>query len=365
MTGGTAGEISTAGQISTAQEITTAQEISTAVRELLDPIEIYAADGTWSEAAQREACERLAAGGWLGAGLPERLGGAGGDLRDAVAVTGACAAAGHRLPAADAGIVAAHVLELSGLPAPPGLLVPVPAAGTLRNGRLLVRAERVPFARWAATLLVVADDGDPGTGLRACLVDAGAAQLVAGANLAGEPRDTVLIDGARPAAVAAADSGIRDQLHRAGALARASQIAAATERMLDLATGYCRQRRQFGRELAQFQAVQQQLALLAAETLAARAAVQRALALALLGPGPWPLEPVAVAKVRTSLAATAASRIAHQLHGAIGLTAEHALHRFTVPAWSWREEYGTERHWSAALIADCGPHLWPSLTTHS
>ncbi|HEY5017962.1 MAG TPA: acyl-CoA dehydrogenase family protein [Streptosporangiaceae bacterium] len=344
-----------------AGEVSTAREVSTAVRELLDPIDIYAADGTWSEAAQRAACERLSAGGWLGAGLSVRLGGAGGDLRDAVAVTGACAAAGHRLPAADAGIVAAHVLELSGLPAPPGLLVPVPAACTLRDGRLLVRAERVPFARWAATLLVVADDGDSGTGLRTCLIDAAAAQIVAGANLAGEPRDTVLIDGARPAAVAAADGGIRDQLHRAGALARASQIAAATERMLDLATGYCRQRRQFGRELAQFQAVQQQLALLAAEALAARAAVQRALAL--LGPGLWPLEPVAVAKVRTGLAATAASRIAHQLHGAIGITAEHALHRFTVPAWSWREEYGTERHWSAALIADRGPHLWPSLTT--
>ena len=331
-------------------------ETGAAVRDLLGSLEVYAPDGTWSEQAERAACERLAADGWLGAGLPEELGGSGGDLRDAAAVAGACAASGHRLPAADTGIVAAHLLRLSGLSAPSGLVLAVPTAGTRHNGRVRVHAERVPFARWATSLLVVADGPD---GAAACLVDAGAADITAGHNLAGEPRDTVILDGATPIAAAGAGPQVGEQLQRAGALARAIQIAAAVDRMLELAVSYCGQRRQFGRRLAQFQAVQQLLALLAAEALAARAAVERALAL--IGPGDWAAEPVAVAKVRAGLAATSASRIAHQLHGAIGITTEHALHQFTAPAWSWRAEYGGERHWSAVLSRECGRGGWAAL----
>jgi acyl-CoA dehydrogenase len=332
-------------------------EIDAAVRELLDSIEVYGRDGTWSESAERTVCARLKDAGWLGVGLPERLGGSGGDLRDAATVASVCAAAGHRLPVAETGIVAARVLEVSGLHVPPGLVLPVAAAGTLRDGQVHLHAGRVPFARWATSLLIVANDG---SGSRACLVDAGGAHICAGHNLAGEPRDTVVIDGARPIATADGSGHIGDQLHRAGALARAIQIAAAIRRMLDLAIGYCGQRHQFGRALSEFQAVQQQLALLAAEVLAARAAVERALAH--IGSGGWALEPVAVAKVRTGLAAAAATRIAHQLHGAIGITTEYALHRFTSPVWSWREEYGSERHWATALAGECGVGTWEALT---
>jgi acyl-CoA dehydrogenase len=131
--------------------------------------------------------------------------------------------------------------------------------------------------------------------------------------------------------------------------------------MLELTVRYCGQRQQFGRRLSQFQAVQQQLAVLAGEELAARAAVQRALAV--VGPGRWPAEPVAVAKARTALAATAAARIAHQLHGAIGVTAEYSLARFTGPAWAWRDEYGSEHDWSAELARETGADLWETLTS--
>jgi acyl-CoA dehydrogenase len=340
-------------------------ETGAAVRDLLGSLEVYRPDGTWSEQAERAACERLAAGGWFGAGLPEDLGGSGGGLRDAAAVAGACAASGHRLPAADTGIVAAHLLRLSGLSAPAGLVLAVPTIGALQGGRVRVHAERVPFARWATSLLVVADGPD---GAVACLVDADAADITAGHNLAGEPRDTVILDSATPIAAAGAGPQAGEQLQRAGALARAIQIAAAVDRMLELAVEYSGQRRQFGRRLAQFQAVQQLLALLAAEALAARAAVERALARLepddwAAEPVDWAAEPVAVAKVRTGLAATSASRIAHQLHGAIGITTEHASHRFTSPVWSWREEYGGERHWSAVLSRECGSALWEALAS--
>lgn len=330
-------------------------EIAAAARDLLDAAEVYDADGTWSEDAERAVCDELAAGGWLTAGLPERLGGSGGDLADAAALAGACAAAGHRLPAADAAIVTAHVLAAAGLAAPGGLVLPVPVPGDLKDGRVQVRAERVPYARWAGWLLVVARDG------RACLVDAAGVAVTAGQNLAGEPRDAVVIDGAPPLSVSAAVPGLGDQLRRAGALARAVQIAAAVQAMLDLTVTYCGQREQFGRPLSRFQAVQQQLALLAAEALAADGAVRRALGL-ITGAG-WAEEPVAVAKVRTGLAATAGAAIAHQLHGAIGVTTEHPLHRYTTSAWSWREEYGTERAWARCLASCSGADLWAALTS--
>ena len=131
--------------------------------------------------------------------------------------------------------------------------------------------------------------------------------------------------------------------------------------MLELTVRYCGQRQQFGRRLSQFQAVQQQLAVLAGEELAARAAVQRALELT--RPGGWPAAPVAVAKARTALAATAAAKIAHQLHGAIGITTEYALSRYTRPAWAWREEYGSEHYWSAELARETGAELWETLTS--
>ena len=352
-------------------------EVVAAVGDLLASLEVYGADGSWSEEAERAACGRLADGGWLGVGLPEKLGGSGGSVADAAAVTAACAATGHRLPAADAGFIAGHVLEVAGLrtltgppapaglpkpgerPAPDGLLVPVPEAGVMTGGRVTVRGARVPFARWATGLLIVAT-GEGGA--RACIVGAADAQIGPGRNLGGEPRDSVTVDGARPADVSDSCGDLAAQLRRAGALARAIQISAAISQMLELTVRYCGQRQQFGRRLAQFQAVQQQLALLAGEELAARAAVQRALALT--GPGSgWPAEPVAVAKVRTALAATAAARIAHQLHGAIGITTEYALSRYTRPAWAWREEYGSEHYWSGELARESGPGLWETLTS--
>jgi hypothetical protein len=37
------------------------------------------------------------------------------------------------------------------------------------------------------------------------------------------------------------------------------------------------------------------------------------------------------------------------LHGAIGFTHEHQLHRLTTRLWSWRDEFGAEREWAVRL----------------
>ncbi|MDR0360187.1 MAG: acyl-CoA dehydrogenase, partial [bacterium] len=75
---------------------------------------------------------------------------------------------------------------------------------------------------------------------------------------------------------------------------------------------------------------------------------------------------VAGAKLRAGDAAGAATEIAHQVHGAIGYTDEHQLHRFTTRIWSWRDEWGSEEEWAIELgRLACGEgaeQLWPGLT---
>jgi hypothetical protein len=59
-------------------------------------------------------------------------------------------------------------------------------------------------------------------------------------------------------------------------------------------------------------------------------------------------------------------RPSYQVHGAIGFTHEHSLHRVTRRLWSWRDEFGTESHWSRELgkeVSAAGADtLWPMIT---
>jgi acyl-CoA dehydrogenase len=119
---------------------------------------------------------------------------------------------------------------------------------------------------------------------------------------------------------------------------------------------------QFGRPIGNFQVIQHNIVIMAGHVVAAGAAAD--LAAESFG-NPDPL-PVAIAKVRCGEAAGAVASSAHQIHGALGFTAEHVLHRYSKRLWAWRDEYGAEPFWSeiignAALRA--GPEgLWPLLT---
>jgi len=146
------------------------------------------------------------------------------------------------------------------------------------------------------------------------------------------------------------------------AAARAAQIAGALESALDLSVRYTRERKQFGRPLAAFQAIQQQLAVLAEETCAASMAA--AAAFKALDRGDAAFE-CACAKLRANQAAAAGASIAHQVHGAMGFTQEYALQKFTRRLWLWRGEFGNDRHWADAVgahIAARGPdNFWSDL----
>ncbi len=103
-----------------------------------------------------------------------------------------------------------------------------------------------------------------------------------------------------------------------GALSRALMMAGALEKALALATRYATERSQFGRKIGQFQAIQQELARFAGEVAAAVAAALSAAGA--LERGEDALLPIAAAKIRTAQAAHEGAMIAHQVHGAIGVT---------------------------------------------
>ncbi len=201
---------------------------------------------------------------------------------------------------------------------------------------------------------VVARDGD-----RLVLLPVAARSATIG--IARQPR-AIVEPGAVPTAEAAWPEPLPDPL-TLGATLRASQIAGAIARVLALSVDYANTRQQFGRSIGKFQAVQQLLAKLAAEAAAARSAADAAWAAIDAGaPGFAP----AVAKVRAGEAARVAAAIAHQVHGAIGVTDEHVLHYFTRRLWEWRLDFGGDAYWAAILgraarTADGG--LWPFLVT--
>ncbi len=60
---------------------------------------------------------------------------------------------------------------------------------------------------------------------------------------------------------------------------------------------------------------------------------------------------VAVARSVCGHAGSAVVRNAHQVHGAIGTTMEHVLHRVTMPILAWTNDFGSVAEWDALLEA--------------
>ena len=306
--------------------------------------------------------------------VPEARGGAGGSWNDAFVVLMASGRFAAPVPLAET-MLAGSILAEAGLDAPlgPMTVAPVHVNEGLTLARqdggwaLSGRATRVPWGARAEHVVVAADAG--GGAPMIALVAAGGAKTEADASLAREPRDTLTWSGVPVVAAAA----LRGRLGRhptwtGGALVRSAQMAGGLEFLLAQSVKYVTERKQFGRPLAAFQAIQQNLALLAGHTASAAMAAQQAFhVVERTGEGGDASFEIAVAKVRTGEASGLGAGIAHQAHGAIGFTYEHSLHFVTRRLWSWRAEFGAESHWSVALgrevAARGGEALWPHMTS--
>ncbi|MCS6766134.1 MAG: hypothetical protein MO847_06805 [Candidatus Protistobacter heckmanni] len=139
----------------------------------------------------------------------------------------------------------------------------------------------------------------------------------------------------------------------AQAWSAAALMAGAMERVLEMTLQYANERSQFGKPLGKFQAIQQQLSVMAEQVFAARMAAQLACRQC-AGARP-DATMAAIGKLRASEAAAQVAAIAQAVHGAMGVTEEYDLQLFTRRLHAWRREGGAESHWArqvgAAVLA--------------
>jgi alkylation response protein AidB-like acyl-CoA dehydrogenase len=107
----------------------------------------------------------------------------------------------------------------------------------------------------------------------------------------------------------------------------AAECVAAAEHCLDVTVGHLKTRRQFGRPIGSFQALQHRAADLAVAVVSARATAQAAAWTAAANPAGLAVSaPLAALQCSRTFLQVAAEMI--QLHGGIGFTWEHEAHRY-------------------------------------
>lgn len=293
-------------------------------------------------------------------GVDEARGGSGGTFEDLVAIVrtlgehavsapvaemavASWVFAGDRLAGEQAtiafGVDASYEDELSALR--------IPSVPWLRDASAVVVYDRAGAASYVSV-------GAPGV------------EVSEDANLAGEPRDDLVLRGIEGAPLPSAPPmpEARGRL----AVLRAAAIAGAADGTYALTRDYVTSREQFGKPLARIPAVANSLATMRVAAVQLDAALERAVdILARHGGTSRPfLAAVATAGVVAAQTATTCARNAHQLHGAMGVTHEYPLHYYTKRLWSWPGEVGTEEHSAEYLgkLALTGGEaaIWDELT---
>ncbi len=290
------------------------------------------ADGLWQEVEQT---------GLLLAGVPEQYGGVGGEMSDFFRLLELAGKHSIPLPLADTYIARLALYE-AGIDVPDGPL------SFARAGAA------IPFGRFSRGVVLWSEQE-----LR--YVPKISDEFVEAYNYAGEAADRVSIDS--DAAVILSTQHDTQWWRGLAALSRSALMSGALEFLLDSSVNYALERKQFGRPIAKFQAIQQQLAVLAGQYSQARQATRVA---ALNTSSVDFIRSVAVAKSVAGEAAGIGSEIAHQVLGAMGFTYEHDLHHRSRRLWSWRDEWGNEAQWNIYLgkqLAATDPdELWQLLT---
>jgi alkylation response protein AidB-like acyl-CoA dehydrogenase len=313
----------------------------------------------WLDSGDASVFEaRFVADGWAGVGLPEELGGQGGGLVELALTAEELARAG--VPSAGwlATVLAAPVLarrtDLVGTALAGetiALLVPAesipetaPSLTVDADGALTGAVPRVLAGDTAARFVALSSEG-------ARLVDAHATGVaVTRRRLLDRSRSVadVSLDGVPSLALEADLAGVLWQASARAAVLVAADALGASERMLDLAVEYSKQRHQFGVPIGSFQAVKHAAATILVGVEAARSAVYFAAA-SVDADDPQALMHAAAVKAQVTAEGVRAADSALTMHGAIGYTWEHDLHLFFKRAKLDEQLYGTPAEWNECI----------------
>jgi acyl-CoA dehydrogenase len=299
--------------------------------------------------------------------VPEACDGSGASLAEGFSVVQSAGKFAIAVPLVET-MLAGWLLSRAEIPSPSGMMTVAPARPQDRvsvnaDGTLSGRVRGIAYGADAQHIAVIAVSTN---GFAIALVEAAACQIDSGENLGHDALNTVTFNNVRPLTIKAAPSGFTPStLMLMGATLRSLQIAGALESMLDISVRYSNERVAFEKKISKFQAVQHNLAKLAGEVAAAVAAAGSA-ADAIANSASFDdavFFEAAAAKIRCAEAAEKGTAIAHQVHGAIGFSMEHILHRYTLRALAWRDDFGHESYWATELgkfVATRGAdELWP------
>ncbi len=295
--------------------------------------------GSWKEIAEL---------GWTGISVPEADGGAGMGFLEEMVVIEELGRSLYPGP-----FFATVVLALPALRLAPDLLAEVLAGTAIATlawagpegefdpsglGAGIARDDgtsRLHGAAWfvpdlhVADLVVVVASGPDGPGLWAVRPDRGAASREELPAVDTTRRlGTLTLAGAEGRLLAEGPpaESLLCRIRERALAALAAEAVGVAARALDLAVQHARTREQFGRPVGAFQAVSQQLADAYVETESARSLVQWA-AWAVENQADDAAVAVAAAKAFAGEAAVRTCERAIQVHGGIGFTWEHPLHR--------------------------------------
>jgi alkylation response protein AidB-like acyl-CoA dehydrogenase len=287
--------------------------------------------------------KELAQAGLLALGVPERLGGDGLGVADMAALITEVGRRGAYIPALATVMTGIAPIAAWGDDDLQRELLPAAAAGELvltaafrepgnprrpstlvDGGRVSGRKVGVLYAGEAWRILVTVSFADGGTGVVVVDPAGEGVTLIRTPSVSGEPEYTLRLDRAPVLSTLTAQSRDLQRLAVAGGCALADGALAGA---LALTTGYIGERKQFGRALAQFQAVSQEIAdvYIASRTLH----LITTSALWRLDTGRDADGDLAVAAGWVRETAQPAVLICHHLHGGIGVDVSYPLHRFS------------------------------------
>jgi alkylation response protein AidB-like acyl-CoA dehydrogenase len=347
-------------------ELSDEQELfTTSLREWLGERVGAAAVRGWLDADDPGSFERLFVDeGWAGVGFDEELGGQGGGLLElaltarelgrAAAPSASWLQAAIVIPALagepalvsealDSGATTAFAVRADSIP---GAALSVESFADRLRGQIPC----VLGAARSQRLLVPVSDGE---GASLWLVD------TAAEGVAVHPRS--LLDRSREVADVKLDDVVASRLEidaatafseiatRAAVLVSADALG-ASERMLQLAVDYSKQRQQFGRSIGSFQAVKHAAAQMLVTVESAMSIVCYAAQSAEEGLSERATH-AAVSKAQVTRGAAELADSALTLHGAIGYTWEHDLQLFYKRAKLDRVLFGTPTAWNERIAA--------------
>ncbi len=352
----------------TVRELIAARATSERVREVMLGDEGYDRDA-WAELAQT---------GLTGLTVPERFGGAGATFAELAIVI---EEAGRRLlpvPLLSSAVLGTEAVLAAGTEQQCAALLPAVAEGrtTLALAHLDERggltsepgvAARRDGEDWVlqGTAGYVVDGASAEMVVTAAVSDEGLVLLVVPGESAGlERRPLDVLDLTRPMATLVYD-GVRVDddarlagddamvaLHRAlsaGVVAVACEQVGGAGHVLEMTTGYARDRIQFGRAIGSFQAVKHRLAELLVQVESARSVAEHAARVLAAGDRHELAIAAPMAKSYCSEVFEQASADGIQLHGGIGFTWEHDAHLYFKRAKATKLLLGSPSHHRALL----------------